>query len=69
MLFENCNTVTTVTDIRVNYFRKTNLRKKSCEVFVDRNEIFVPLPCRKMKPRRRAFRRKIARIKSRNCAH
>ena len=27
MLFENCNTVTTVTDIRVNYFRKTNLRK------------------------------------------
>ena len=39
--------------------------KKACNYA----ENFVPLHCQKMKLRRRPLRIKIARIKSRNCAH
>ena len=41
----------------------------SGEVFVNRNELFVPLQCQNEEPRSRSLRIKIASIKSRNCAH
>ena len=39
------------------------------ETFVDRNERFVPLHCQNEEADRRSLRVKIARVKSRNCAH
>ena len=44
-------------------------RKISCEVFVNRNQKFLPLQCQIEIADRRSLRVKIARVKSRNCAH
>ena len=71
-LLELCRAPAVVDEVNTAMLRAKIIAEKwkmSCEVFVNRNQKFLPLHCQIEEADRRSLRVKIAKVKSRNCAH